>query len=552
MFKINLFLKLFEKVKYNLLMGLLFCVLVILPDYIFQAFLPNVRYLTDFVFIFVIFWFGFFLSMCGWKIYALFCLLFAFMQSIQLGHIAYFARPINPLDIGKVFTEFSDIYSESVTDIDDFWFVIPAAVLPFLALVFMQYKWRKKLFFSLWALVAVIVFLGVKPERATRRGLHHFLPPETRYSIHNSINSFSFYLVRGMDKKNLDDLVPDDFYKPYIVEKLDKSSNLVVLVMGESTSANKMHLFNPSVNLDTPQLEKLAEDPRFTYRKAYSAGVATHASLPIFFNMIKEPGNIEKLKNYDTNLFRLAKENGYKTYFFSAYDMKQTNLIGVPYIDEIITSESASRKFKAEKEDYLINLLKQLNLSDGKNFVVLNFRSVHSPYEKNYTHHPEFDVFKPQDNSRFAEENTAYENAILYIDSVLAQMINYVRDQHVENSQFIFTSDHAEILGIPNGKYGHNVLVEEAMVVPFILFNEGENVTLPKGYMTHFEIAGLVARFLGYKVVNPNSPENRFYVHGNNLFEDYQYVEFERDNNGDVKQIKKDTVSQLVKKRKGK
>ena len=57
MFKINLFLKLFEKVKYNLLMGLLFCVLVILPDYIFQAFLPNVRYLTDFVFIFVIFWF---------------------------------------------------------------------------------------------------------------------------------------------------------------------------------------------------------------------------------------------------------------------------------------------------------------------------------------------------------------------------------------------------------------------------------------------------------------------------------------------------------------
>lgn len=35
------------KMKYNALMGLLFAFLVVLPDYLFEAFLPNVRYLTD-------------------------------------------------------------------------------------------------------------------------------------------------------------------------------------------------------------------------------------------------------------------------------------------------------------------------------------------------------------------------------------------------------------------------------------------------------------------------------------------------------------------------
>ncbi len=537
---------LIAKFKYNIIMGVLFPLFVLLPDYIFQLIYPNVHYLTDVVFILVIAVFGFFLSMSGIWMYILCCGLFIFMQLIQLGHIAYFSRPINPLDIGKVFNEFSDIYSASVTDIDDFWFIPLMAVLPFLILIILEIKWRKKLYFSVVGILAVIIFLGVKPERATRRGLHHFLPPETRYSIHNSINSFSFYLVRGMDKKNIRDIVPNNFYKSYVVEKHDSSSNLVIFVMGESTSAEKMHIFNNDVNPDTPLLEKFIPDTHFYYQKAVSGGVSTHASLPIFFNLMKEPGNINKLLSYDTNLFKLAKENGYKTYFLSAYDMKQLNLIGVPYIDEMVTSESNPRRFKTEKEDYLLDLLKSLDLKQGKNFVVLNFRSVHSPYEKNYEHHQEFNVFAPQNESRFAEENAAYENSILYIDSVLAQMIEYFKSLNVENSQFIFTSDHAEMLGIPDGRYGHNQLLKQAMIVPFIMYNIGTNTILPEEYISHYEIAKLIAFYLGYDIKNPNFAEDDFFVHGNNLFEEYQFLQIHRNEDNTINIDKPQTIGTYI------
>ena len=538
-----------KKFKYNALMGIIFAFLVIIPDYIYQTFIPNIHYLTDFVFILVITFFGFFLSMSGVVFYVICCIAFMFMQLIQLGHIAYFSRPINPLDIGKVFGEFEDVYSASITDVDDFWFVPILAVLPFIIAIVFEFLWRKKLYISWFGIVAVIIFLGVKPERATRRGLHHFLPPETRYSMHNSINSFSFYFVRGIDSKSVRDIMPKDFYKKYEVESLETSSNLVVLVMGESTSSDKMHLFNSDVNPTTPKLESLKNDVNFIYKKALSAAVSTHSALPIFFNMMKEPGNIDKLTYFDTNLFKMAKENGYNTYFYSAYDMKQTNLIGVPFIDKIITSEADRHKFKMYKEDLLIELFKKLDLKNGKNFVVLNFKSVHSPYEKNYERHPEFDVFKPKDDSRFEEENAAYENAILYIDSVVYQLIEHFKKLNIENSQFIFTSDHSEMLGVPDGRYGHNQLLRESMNVPFIMYNNGGNVpVLPKGEISHYEISELVAKYLGYKVINPNFDNDTFFVHGNNLFEEYQFIKMNRNEDGVVIDEFKDTVGGFVKK----
>ena len=538
----------FKKLKYNFLMGILFAFMVILPDYLYQAFLPNIRYLTDVLFIFVIAIFGTFLSMVNVWLYIIFCCLFMVMQFIQLGHIAYFFRPINPLDIGKVFAEFGDVYNVSTTEIDDFWFVPFAAILPFAIMIIMRIKWQKKLYTSFIGLLAVLVFLGVKPERATRRGLHHFLPPETRYSIHNSINSFSFYLVRGFDKENLEDIVPADFYKPDIITKTNTSADLVVLVMGESTGAGKMHLLNPAANMTTPQLEKLAENADFSASIAVSDGVSTHASLPLFFNLVKEPGNSRKIINSPANLFKIAKANGYTTYFYSAYDMKQTNLIGVPYIDYIITSESNRHKFKTQKEDYLIELFKNINLKKGKNFVVLNFRSTHSPYEKCYEHHAEFDVFKPKDDSRYEEENSAYDNAVLYIDSVLAQIIKHFQAQKIDNAQFFFTSDHGEMLGATNGEYGHNKINSEVYLVPFIWVGKYKDVSIPQNYISHYEIAKLIAHYLGYEIQNQNFADNELFVHGNNLFEDYEFMKLQRFSDGRLVEEKSDTVKRFVKK----
>ena len=71
----NLFRKItafLPKLKYNALMGILFAVLVVLPDYLYMAFLPNITYLTDVVFLLVMFLFGFFLSLSGVCVYVVY------------------------------------------------------------------------------------------------------------------------------------------------------------------------------------------------------------------------------------------------------------------------------------------------------------------------------------------------------------------------------------------------------------------------------------------------------------------------------------------------
>ncbi|SUA20768.1 sulfatase [Neisseria gonorrhoeae] len=41
----------------------------------------------------------------------------------------------------------------------------------------------------------------------------------------------------------------------------------------------------------------------------------TAVSLPSFFNVIPHANGLEQISGGDTNMFRLAKEQGYETYF---------------------------------------------------------------------------------------------------------------------------------------------------------------------------------------------------------------------------------------------
>ena len=129
---------------------------------------------------------------------------------------------------------------------------------------------------------------------------------------------------------------------------------------------------------------------------------------------------------------------------------------------------------------------------------------------------------------------------------MLGQLLAEFKRLNIANSQFIFTSDHGEMLGLPAGRYGHNQLVMEDMRVPFFLYNlGGKTPVLPKGLISHYEISELAAQYLGYKVTNPNYNNNVFFVHGNNLFEEYQFVEYQRIN-GKLQEVLKDEVEDFI------
>lgn len=523
--------------KYNFIFAVVFAFSLLLPDFIFDVFFQNIKYLTDYLFILALIVFGFILSFTGLAFFSLVLFLLLTMQTIQLFHIAYFARPINPLDISKIFSEFTDIYQSGIGDIDDVWGVIPLLILTFGGIFFTFFKYRKQFGFSIIAIIIITGALCVKPERAIRKALKSFLPADTRYSVHNSINSFSYFLVKSMDNLTIDSIVPKNFYQPYIITQNNRElPKLIVLVMGESLSSSQMSLYHPEIPETTPHLDNQRNNPNFLYRLGISGAVSTHSSLPIFFNMMKEPGNIELFNNSETNLFKLAKQSGYTTHFLSAYDVKQTHNIGVPYIDDIRTVEQNLIAYARHKEDYMVDLFNEMDVSDGRHFVVLNFKSVHSPYNSNYSHRKdEFNRYQLQENHTRQEEAISYyRNAVLYNDDIISRMQKDFEAKAQGSGYFMITADHGELLG-QNGYFGHNILQKNTAEVPFILYSPSPDKDLyaklkQQQEISHYEMAETLADLLGYSVQNPNSDDHTFYIHGNNLYEDHEIIELKRQN----------------------
>jgi glucan phosphoethanolaminetransferase (alkaline phosphatase superfamily) len=208
--------------------------------------------------------------------------------------------------------------------------------------------------------------------------LKSFLPSPSRYSLHNSLNYFSFWAVKGWKIHSAKDLLPEKFYKEYSVVPFTskaKEPQLILMIMRESTSSTHMSLFSGR-EATTPNLDRIKNDANFIALPAISSGVCTHASLPLFFNLVREPGNIWLLESEKVNLFRLAKAAGYETHFISAQNALLTHANGTGYIDDLRTMEDEAIGFGLKKDFYFLQILKIImQKGNHKKFIVLNFKS---------------------------------------------------------------------------------------------------------------------------------------------------------------------------------
>ncbi len=529
--------------KYNLLFMFLFLMAIFLPDALFGVIYPHINYTLDILFIIAMSFFGFVLSFCGVWFGGFVALLLFVAQFIQLHHIAYFGLPINPMDVGKIFVETSDIMDSGFAEMNRLWFISPLLILLFGGLIFFFTRFKKELTFSIIACLIVAIGLGVKPERASRKNLKAFLPVETRYSFHNSLNTFSFAIVKGMQMKEATaQIVPSDLYKPYEITKQNEGkARLIVMIMGESMTSTQMSLYHPDKSETTPFLDSLKGNKNFVYMPAISGAVSTHSALPIFFNLIREPGNIKIFHDKNSNLFKLAKENGYSTHFLSVYDSKQLHQLGTEYIDEIVTSEKHQIQFALEREDFLVKLFKKMDLSQGKHFVVLNFRTLHSPFSENYEHRKEEFSRYPESSDRKTNFNNTYKNAMLYADSIIKDILEEFKQKG--EGYFLLTSDHGQLQG-ENGVFGHNHLEVDTAKVPYLAYAHKVDVAPLKKFSdkkTIFanEIGQIIAGLLGYEVNNPNAQNDIGFIHGNNLYEEYPVLEIFRDSEGKISKEQK-------------
>jgi glucan phosphoethanolaminetransferase (alkaline phosphatase superfamily) len=291
-----------------------------------------------------------------------------------------------------------------------------------------------------------------------------------------------------------------------------------------------MSLFGYGDRDTTPRLKKLVQDNNnFIFRVGIAGANSTLSSVKFITNAIYEPDNLKQTSLDGTNLFKLAKQSGFQTFYLSTQcDMFLSSIGGAQYIDHIVTKETDPIQIKLKKDLYLLELMQKQKYGD-KNFIVLHQSSVHSPYGTTYGQGYRAPHIFSGNSKKILDD---YDNAMLYNDFLISQMFEFFNKSEYP-FHIIWTSDHNELLG-ENGMYGHGSgnLVPEAAQIP-VLIQSNDSAFLGKinhiFAITHYEIAKSIAEQIGFNIVNPNEKENVFYTNGIDYNGKFGYIRLTKD-----------------------
>ncbi len=517
------------KIIFNLLFALCFCLAVILPDFCLEFIFGHYDIHFDAIFVLVMLLFGFLLSLnrSKWALGIILAIIFVLIGA-EVAHISYFGTVLSPADIHKIVVEWEDIYTSGSAAWYDLWYISLIILLPFVLIISCYVGFRRRMHTVPFIWVLLFACFVPKVERATRKEMKHFLPSPVRYAMHNGLNTFSFYVGNEIWNRNRIS-VPDEFYHDYQVKRGEPHADTIFIVMGESINPERMSLYGAK-RRTTPFADRLSRDKKFYATKAISSGVSTHTSLAFFLNNVREPGHQKMFQTKTSNLFRLAKEQGYKTYFISSQDAKTAYDIGVRYVDRIITRESERILFSQKGDFALLDLVQQLPKHEKK-LVFVQTRTAHSPYHENYDKGGLYDVFSGQ-NDRL----DTYDNSLLAFDALIEKLFkHFIRENQQKKSYFIVTSDHGQLLG-NEGKWGHNQLDIDVAEVPFWVYSTQHPISYAKKTpSSHYEIGTWVASLMGFEIINSNQGEKHsYFVHGNNFLSNYEFIEYVKEQNSSL------------------
>jgi len=308
----------------------------------------------------------------------------------------------------------------------------------------------------------------------------------------------------------------------------------IILIIGESLSLHYMSLYEYDKDT-TPNLRKIQKtDKNFMALKAISGGTFTDTSVPMLLNVEKQPNAISHILTNKTNLFKLAKDNEYKTHWISSQSNDGFSYIrsymGLKYIDDYIDSlKYGFDKYTSSLDNILLKELKNIDFNK-RNFIVLNMVGSHEPYETRVKK-----TFKPFGSNNYLSN---YCNTIAYTDLILSNIISFIKSKN-KKIVFIFTSDHGQhvtkqSLGkgnlndirdykVPAIFYSHNIKVD----------TEISKILNTKGYNSHYNLGLITAYYLGYETFN-YIDLNKAYINGNELSGNGGFCEYNLKTNKSV------------------
>lgn len=447
---------------------------------------------------------------------------FSILQTAQFINIKYFGTQLSVSSFWLMFkfANIVEIAKESSANWNNYLSTVPIVCIPFFSIYFINIKFNKYRFKSICGyLIFAYIFIFV-----TGKVFDDYRPKLQadihKLTLYNSYLSFAdFIKMRLINNSEIKNYIP---YKITVIK--DVKPKTIVYIIGESANYDHMSLFGFSEKT-TPNLEKLSKESNFYYTKGISASYVTLSSTKYITNIVCEPDNFKQLASEETNLFKLAKMNGFKTFYICAKSNFILLAIGAnKYIDVIINLEDYPDEFYEYSDGYLLTLAKKQEYTD-KNFIVLHQRCIHAPYSDYLKFYNKFKRNGNEDN-RISE----YHNGMLFNDSVLYNLFSFF-NKWKGDYYIIWASDHNEVIG-EKKHWGHGILSLESARIPIMVqsndkkfLNKIKEIFMP----THYEIGKLVAEQLGFIIENPNEKDNIFYINGVDSIGRCGYIKFQKD-----------------------
>ena len=485
----------------NIVFTFVFTLILILPSFILNHFFENFYiyrwrdFQKEIIITFII---SFLISFLSKRMKILFGLFFILLTIIQIGFFSYFRGYIMPFHIDLLFTQTQDTLQSAkiITNIIVILTFVSIFLLMFIYLIgkITKPKYNK---FAL----PILMFLLIIFPFIMKNNKQVYVPTALHLPYLNTLFAINLDLINHFSKSN-------EHYKPYVIKKVDNGKPIVLVIMGESLNFRYMHIFGYKEK-NTPLLESLIKDKNFIYKKNISLGVNTTVAVRNFFYVKREPFNNDLIESQKTNLMKIARDNGYNTYWFSMQVPSVINSTILSYANK----KKVLKDYHKMDDRLLLKDLKNIDFSK-KSFIVLHFRTNHSPYEvttpKNFWKW-NFWKYKGKDFHKYMLNS--YMNSILFVDDLIYSTIDILKKT---NRPFVFyyVSDHGEMLGSKeeNGKYGHTQMDINCAKIPFFYYSNQFHKDFNKSIYNNYLIAKYVAKDLGYKITNPNEKGDLYFI----------------------------------------
>lgn len=239
----------------------------------------------------------------------------------------------------------------------------------------------------------------------------------------------------------------------------DLDRELIILVVGEAVRADHLGL-NGYEKQTTPLL---AGEDIISFRQMYSCGTATAYSVPCMFAVDgREDFDLDDSRNQE-NLLDVLTHAGVNVLWRDNNSDSKGVASAVPFEDFRESTNNTVCDIECRDIGMLSGLDDFIELQEnGDIVIVLHQMGNHGPaYFKRFTQ--EFAQFQPYcqtarlETCSDEEISNAYDNALLYTDYFLHEVITFLKkyDNQFETAMF-YMSDHGESLG-ENGLYLHGM-----------------------------------------------------------------------------------------------